>query len=135
HRFTRLVRVARRHHDAGARGGETARHAQPDPAVAPGHDRHPSFEVEHPGPPLRCKVYTGDSGVVVLAIRPPPLRLSLTRLRSISSWHCRCTTRPRSHATDRTEGTSMIADVRLLRHGASVGARLAPPACAVALAG
>ena len=33
-----LLGVARRDHDAGARRGEPARHAEPDPAIAAGDD-------------------------------------------------------------------------------------------------
>src|SRR5256885_15317112 len=40
-----------------------------------------------------------------------------------------------ARVSDRTEGTSMIADVRLFRHGASVGSRVAPHVWAFVLAG
>ena len=38
--------VARRHHDIGTRRREPARHAEPDPAIATGDDRHTPGEVE-----------------------------------------------------------------------------------------
>src|SRR2546423_8388297 len=41
----------------------------------------------------------------------------------------------KARASNRTEGTSMIADVRLFRHGASVGSRVAPHVWAFVLAG
>src|SRR5258708_26947425 len=40
-----------------------------------------------------------------------------------------------ARATDRTEGTSMIPDVRPFRHGGSVGSRVARPVWAFVLAG
>src|SRR5438874_581297 len=126
HRLTRLVRVARRHHDAGARGGETARHAQPYPAVATGYDGHPSLEVEHARPPVRCKAYTGDALVVVLATTPISRRLSVARLRSASLWHGRCTTRAQSpriepdggYLNDRRRSTLSPRHLRRLARGA-----------------
>src|SRR2546425_403559 len=51
-----LVGVARRHHDAGARRGETTRHPEPDPTVATGHDGHPPLEVEHAGLPFAVRI-------------------------------------------------------------------------------
>ena len=47
HRILRFLPVARGDDDRGAGGGEPARHAEPDAAVAAGHDRDFSAQIEH----------------------------------------------------------------------------------------
>src|SRR5436190_11848805 len=78
------------------------------------------------GLPVRCKAYTGDALVVVLATTPISLRLSVARLRSASLWHGRCTTRARSpriepdggYLNDRRRSTLSPRRLRRLARGA-----------------
>src|SRR5439155_620231 len=84
-----------------------------------------------------CKDSICRLGVVVLATIRRSLRLSDARLRRVSPWHDGCTgTRAKHSDSDRRRRVpQMIAGVRLFRHGAFVGSRVAPHLWCFVLAG
>src|SRR5205814_2365878 len=138
HRAFGLLVVARRHDDGGARRAESSRHAEANAAVSASYDCDAAFEVEHHGLPLdvaitsentlctSCNTARALSDMRLarcgVALGPPVARrLQLTRA-----------TRPQRSPT---EGTSMIADVRLFHQGPAVGSRPAPHVWCFVLAG
>src|SRR5437899_1659833 len=81
------------------------------------------------GLPVRCKDYTRLGHLVFLATTPDDVQVVVLKWRSVAS-HFPLARAVHRHARSApylpTEGTSMIADVRLFRHGAPVGSRVGP---------
>src|SRR3989442_22045 len=80
---------------------------------------------------------TASAGAPSPSITQRCPRLSGARLGRVSLWHDGCTgTRAKHSDSDRRRRVpQMIADVRLFRHGASVGSRVAPHLWCFVLAG
>ncbi len=96
HRLARLLLVASDDHHLRARRGETARHAEPDPAVAARHHRHLALEIEHARPSAVWGASTGPAAPPPLGDGPGnPCRPSVVR-----RWAREASTRarPRSYA-------------------------------------